>query len=96
LIINAGGSYRRIIKAPYDKNRMAAMGINCKILKIKGRSHSRAIGSADIVAVDFNPRMLMINGKFSTSTVVVNLVGGGYWRIIKCTTRWESCGSDGN
>ena len=31
--------------------------INDKILKIKGRSHSRVIGSADIVAVDFNPRM---------------------------------------
>ena len=48
--------------------------VNGKILKIKVRSHSRAIGSADlvavdfnpwtanIVAVDFNPRMLMING----------------------------------
>ena len=30
--------------------------INDKILKIKVRSHSRAIGSANIVAVDFNPR----------------------------------------
>ena len=48
--------------------------VNGKILKIKGISHSRAIGSADLVAVDFNPRttdivsvdfnprMLMING----------------------------------
>ncbi len=48
-------------KIPHDRNRAAARGINGKILKIKGRSHSRAISSADIVAVDFNPRMLMVN-----------------------------------
>ena len=48
--------------APHDRNRAVALRINGKILKIEGRSHSRAIGSADLVAVDFNPRILMING----------------------------------
>ena len=57
---NAAARLHRVVpfnKIPHDRNRAAARGINGKILKINGRSHSRAIGSADIVAVDFNPRM---------------------------------------
>ncbi len=44
--------------------------VNGKILKIKVRSHSRAIGSANIVAVDFNPRTDDIGSRGFKSTNV--------------------------